>query len=416
MKVLWIAQNGGNYKQNIIKGTGGWIGALQSLILQQSDVSLGICFPHEEDYKIIHEGEITYMPYIFNTGHNIFQKLLYHLKDNNINDERYVIEQIIKRIKKFKPDVIHIWGLEFIHSAVIPYLEIPYIVHIQGLTSLYINTYCPPNFSPDDIRKSESWINNIINRGLYFEYTTFCNRAERELKIAPHVRNWIGRTDWDKVASKILSPNSSYYHCEEVMRTDFLKSQWHYHYNGVLNIQTNISDDWYKGVDVILKTAKILKKNGVDFVWNIYGIQANSKKVSYISKKINIKPDDVNVFLRGRVDAKTICDSLLKSDVYVHSSYVENSSNAIAEAMMLGVPTIAQYVGGNPTMLRDNSGILVAPNEPYEMVHSIMSMMDENMSAVFSQRALNVSALRQNNDIIVEKLLSIYDILIHNFK
>ena len=106
----------------------------------------------------------------------------------------------------------------------------------------------------------------------------------------------------------------------------------------------------------------------------------------------------------GSVDAQTIKQGLLNCDIYVHPSYIENSSNAIAEAQMTGVPVIAQHVGGNATMLKNDSGILVAPNEPYILAHKSMSVRDKNTANGYSQRALAVAKERQDRDQVISDL------------
>ena len=82
MRVLWIAQNGGNYKKGIIKGTGGWIGALQGeLVKRYLDMELGITF-ERSDYESIKEGNVAYSP-VRTTDNNDFSKgvdRLFHKK------------------------------------------------------------------------------------------------------------------------------------------------------------------------------------------------------------------------------------------------------------------------------------------------------------------------------------------------
>lgn len=410
MKVLWVAQNGGKYKSNIVKGTGGWIGALQEEILKtDSSIELGIVFPHKCDNTPLVEGNTTYFPYIMSSGTSKFEKIAYYAFRRWEKEEELCSESILRAVEQFKPDIIHIWGIEFSHAAVIPKLRCPHVVHIQGLTSLYVYTYMPPFFSENDLKRCNHWFErSILHHGEYSVYLDYQRRAQREIKYSAYVKNWIGRTDWDYEASRLLSKDSNYYHGEEVMRSDFSGEKWKYHYQGTLHVQSNISNGWYKGIDIVLKTAKILKKRHVDFEWNIYGVSRNTKIVTYISNKCDIKPEDVNVKFHGSVDGGVIVKSLLSSDVYVHPSYIENSSNAIAEAMYLGLPVIAQYVGGNPTMLKENSGILVAPNEPYSMAYYLMKLQEEKYATEYSYRALCIAKKRQDNERTVSELINIY--------
>jgi glycosyltransferase involved in cell wall biosynthesis len=217
------------------------------------------------------------------------------------------------------------------------------------------------------------------------------------------------------MASKMLSPNSNYYHCDELMRSNFSESKWTYHYDRkIVHIHSSIGTPWYKGIDVILKTAKILKEQGVSIEWNVYGLTINDAIVRYFIKRLDIKPSENGVYFRGRVDGQQICKGLLTCDVYVHPSYIENSSNAMAEAMMLGVPTIAQYVGGNKTMLKDGSGILVPPGSPYDLAYAIMEMREKKIAENYSENALKVASQRQNTNIILSDLMNIYQNIINS--
>lgn len=414
MRILWLAPNGGNYKNTTIKGTGGWIGALQSDLVQKyPDIEIGIAFEHSDD-KIVKDKNITYFP-IKITQKGRFKNALSAVMLSEKKKEQLWIERVSQIILKYSPDVVHIWGVENTYAAVIPYIKCPFVVHIQGLMSLYMYAYLPPTFSIHDIKqcdslwKPKSWIKKLLHIREIDKYQFAQYRAQRELRVSKFVNNWIGRTEWDKRASKMLSANSSYFHCDEIMRGEFEGLKWHYHYNGeVLRIQSSISEPLYKGVDVVLNTAKLLKDHGVKIEWNIYGISRKHSVLKLFIKHLGIIPENVGVNFMGHVDGKTIRNGLLNSDVYVHPAYIENSSNAIAEAMLLGTPTIAQNVGGNASMLKDNSGILVPSNEPFIMVSVIMDMMDKEKADAYSQQALIVAKNRQNTDHIVENLVSIY--------
>ncbi len=417
MRVLWIAPNGGNYKNNIVKGTGGWIGALQEeLIKKDSDLNLGISFPSSDD-KELRDGNVTYYPIKVNDTEGLIHRVRFLLSYDRMKLAKKLKEGMLKVIEDFNPDVVHIWGLENMYAILIPEIKCPFVVHIQGFMTPIYTSYFSPGFSLLNLKKMDSILNplnwgyrllNLSQIGLYKGYK---KRSEIEIDVSHYVKYWMGRTEWDRDISKLLSPNSIYFHCDEMIRSDFVDCKWQYHYDGILHIQSSISQYWYKGIDVILKTADILKKLGVQCEWNVYGIKPKHRLVKYFERSLGIKAEDVNIVFHGYVDAATIRNSLLKSDVYFHPSNIENSSNAIAEAMILGVPTIAQFVGGNPSMLKDDSGILVSQGEPYIICAALLKMIDKNVAIHYSEKALEVSRKRQNNDKIVSDLLNIYSIV-----
>ena len=417
MRILWIAPSGGKFKNKIVKGTGGWIGSLQEeLVMRAHNLKLGIAFPSTEDI-VVQEGNVTYYPIRVNSGYGrvirIWNLLFYSVK----KEELVLKTRILEIIDEFHPDVVHVWGLENNYSNVIPEIKCPFVVHIQGFISPIYNSYFSPGFSVLNLKEMDSlWRPvNILYRILKLSQTNEYKRCKRrsiiETEVASHVQFWMGRTDWDRDISKLLSPQSTYFHCNEVIRNDFDGNKWDYHFDGILHIHSSISQYWYKGIDVILKTAATLKKYGEQFEWNVYGVKPGHRLVSYFERSLGIKACEVGVIFHGYVDGSIIKKSLLECDVYVHPSNIENSSNAIAEAMMLGVPVVAQYVGGNPSMLKNGSGVLVSQGEPLIMTAAIKKMKIKDFAVDISNKALEVSNSRQNKERTVEDLLRIYSIV-----
>lgn len=413
MRVMWIAPNGGNFSNDKVKGTGGWIGALETALTEvYPDLEFGICFlcaPELAKGNVV-RGNVTYIPLANDSGRNPLKKLwLRYTRDEQKHAEDNAL-LIAQKVDEYKPDIVHIWGIENSYALAIKHLtSYPLVVHIQGLTSNYYYYY-PGGYGVKDAAKIDGWINRyILKRGMVHDYKSFIKRKDNELAIAPIVKNWIGRTDWDHDMSQMLSPGSRYFHCDELMRGDFSGVKWQYRYDGKkIVITSTVSDIWYKGFDIVVKTAKLLRSLGHEIEWNVYGISDNSKIERYICRKEDVIPKEVGIVLHGYVDGTTIRNGLLASDMYVHPSYLENSSNAIAEAMMLGLPVIANNIGGNASMLRDDSGILVPANEPYALAHAIISMTDVDTARLYSDRAMAVGQSRQNNAKVIADLYEIY--------
>src|SRR5262249_41440467 len=69
---------------------------------------------------------------------------------------------------------------------------------------------------------------------------------------------------------------------------------------------------------------------------------------------------------------------LCQTDLFVLPSHSEGFSNALLEAMSLGLPCIACCVGGNLDAIQHNiSGLLVAPKHPFDLAHAILTLAND---------------------------------------
>ena len=414
MRVAWIAPNGGNFTLNKLKGTGGWISSLETALLESTeDVELGIIFCHSEKLQPIVHDKVTYYPVHRPLESNVRKLYNRWFRDEEKFEDRLVL-QIADYVTQFKPDVVHVWGCENFYIKVLRYINCPSVVHIQGLASSIIQYYLPNGVGVSDIASQDNILDRyILKRGNLYGYKSFVRQVATEKEMAKYITNWIGRTEWDKASAYCLAPRANYYHCDELMRTEFYENQWQYHYNGKLIIQSSISDAWYKGVDIVLRTAQTLKSLGVDFEWNVYGVTELSATVCFFAKKYNINPKDVNIRLHGYVSADVIAKGLLDSDVYVHPSYIENGCNAVQEAMCLGTPTISQCVGGVKSTLASDAGILVQSNDSSVMAFSIIQMRNKDVAEGYSTRGRSIAIKRHDRESVVKELIEIYNAIIN---
>lgn len=88
------------------------------------------------------------------------------------------------------------------------------------------------------------------------------------------VKNYIGRTDWDRGCVMKSNPDAAYFQLEEVMRPQFYANAGKWKGLDPDNplIVTTISEAPFKGMDLVLRTADVLvRKYGRKFRWVVYG-------------------------------------------------------------------------------------------------------------------------------------------------
>lgn len=412
MRILWIGNSGLYVPNNSCGGGyngGGWVASVQKELMKTNDITLAIAFCKDgEPQKVIQNG-VTYYP-VPNHTKSKKDKIIDLWKIKDVTRDEilwpYYEEKFRNIIEDFKPDVIHIFGSELYQNlAALVTDGIPTILHIQGILSECIFNLLPPSVS-----KWQYYMSGKGLKGKYhnYQYLAYWHRSvHREkaiLKAVPHV---IGRTDWDRQTLAVLNPKAEYHYGGEILRDVFYEDKKRVLPSKVV-ISTTISAPLYKGYDVILKVANILKNEiGLDFEWNVYG----NVQPEFMEKHTGLKHENLNVNLKGVATAEQLRDALVNSTLYFHSSYIENSPNSVGEAQLIGVPVVASRVGGTDSMVEHGkTGFLYPVTDPYMAAYYIKRLIEkqeENIS--MGKVAREVALVRHDKQAIVENLLKIYD-------
>jgi len=248
-------------------------------------------------------------------------------------------------------------------------------------------------------------------RGSYNEYFTFRKRAEREAILIQNCKYFIGRTSFDKRIVSLLSPNSTYFHCEEFIRREFFEKQWNFPLQNEVTCVSILKGTSYKGIDLLVEALMILKKYSTfSFIFKICGVSANEEIIKIIKKKYKKGINFLNIEFLGKLNTDDLVKQLCNSNFYIHPSYIENSPNSVCEAMALGMPVIATNVGGVSTLLTDETeGILVQEGEPYSMAGAIVELINNyEYAKLLGKNARERSINRHDPNKIVNRMLDIY--------
>jgi len=413
MRVLWITESPSKY-QVLKSGYNGrgWIESLQSLIEIVPEIDqLGVAFSHPTDSIKLTKEKVTYYPILKSKSKNkIYWVIDNWLKSNNYMTEKLQLAQIIK---DFKPDLIHIFGTESWLCQAIEMTDIPSVVHLQGILQPILNSYMPVGISNYDLIRSH-WGRFIKGYGPFHDKKYFEAATSREYNYFKKIDVFMGRTDWDRSISSFLSPSSTYFHVDEVLRDAFYNApQWKNYKEKKILITSTLSDSPYKGLDLVIKTARLLIKEKVDFEWRIIGINNYSTYAQILAQKFNVKYQSIQVYLLGVKNAEEIIDLLLQTTMYVHTSYIDNSPNSLCEALLMGVPAISTNVGGISSLIEDgNDGLLVPPNDPYLLASKITQLSrNEQLLERISKQARNRAQKRHSKENIVDQVISTYKYL-----
>jgi glycosyltransferase involved in cell wall biosynthesis len=136
-----------------------------------------------------------------------------------------------------------------------------------------------------------------------------------------------------------------------------------------------------KGIRTVIETAKNLPKD-IDLL-----IIGDGPEKSFVIE--SIKNYENIHYLGYQPKEKTI--SLIRgSKLLIQPSIAEGISSTLLEAMACNTPVIATNIGGNVELFNNNSGILIEPKNPEELLNKIIFLInDEEKLAKISKLALS---------------------------
>ena len=329
--------------------------------------------------------------------------------------------------EKVSPDVVHIIGTEREHNYSLFKIvgSNKCIISITGIVG-----ECAKNYFAG-MKKTEYGkvsLGDFIRRtSIRKEKKLFEKWSVTEKKLIKEGKFFMGRTEFDKSYIEQLNPNARYYYCSEVLNDSFYNDRWDG--NKVIKYSIFVSQASYplKGFHTLLKAMPLVLEKYPESVCFVAGANITKsdsiidkiKKTSY-SKYISklIKTFDLNKHIKflGPLSSKQMKEQYEKCNVFVLPSHIENSSNALGEAMSLGMPIVASFVGGTPSLVEHNKSAFLFPcNDERMLAYYICKIFDEEESArLLGESAYQSSKYRFNRDEILNQTLCAYKELVEN--
>jgi glycosyltransferase involved in cell wall biosynthesis len=385
----------------------GWIDSLIQYVETNGDFEKVICFLSTKD-EIWRRNNITFIS-LKSFGYNHLVKLGINLSGKlrkKVSNDR-----ISKVILEYQPDIIQVFGTEGSFSQVQFLTTIPVVYHIQGLINPLKNMFFPPGVAAIKFQLSRFFfMNSIRGNNPYFDYKRLIEQGNREAFLLKRLNFAMGRTHWDEMILKTFNPKLDYFHVEEVLRTEFYKElPLKSNESSVFTIISTISPSTYKGIDVILKVAELLKEHSqIKFRWLLIGISQNSKIYNYFVQQHGKRIPEIQCL--GVLSANDVVKNLDQSSIYVHPSLMENSSNAVCEAQMRGLPVVAFDIGGMSSIVENNkNGFLIPFYGIFEMFDAIVTLnRNVKIRNKISVDAREIALRRHNPQNILNSIKLVY--------
>lgn len=406
MNILWITNTVfpeamallvGN--KNDLKSSGGWMVAGAESLISNENICLAVA-------SIANVTELTRLQ-----GNKIDYYLIPKGAGNNHVNHDY--EVYFKRINdEFRPDVTHIHGTEFSHG--LAFVEAcgaeHVVVSIQGVCA-EIGKHYLDGLSCRDVVKNITF-RDLIKGTPFAEKKSWIKRGEYERSLLRKVKHVIGRTDWDHAFVWAINNNIIYHNCNETLRPEFYSGCWQYDKCRPHTIF--VSQAYYpiKGLHQIIKALPLILREYPDAKIRIagndvleYGIKHRTSYFEYLRTLIKEKKLHDCIHFCGPLSAEEMKQEYLSANVFVCPSSIENSSNALCEAILLGVPVLASHVGGLSTIMEGQQHNLYRFGDVEILALKICSIFSNKEK---QSNCINLARQRHNAEANTNILLDIY--------
>lgn len=384
----------------------GWLDGAFSDVMLAGEHELTIFYPQKGTAGVEHSSGRGFEAYGFawSTGNKREQKTTRALFIEVLNSQ--------------KPDVIHIFGSEnefgelMAKAASDCGLLGRTAVSIQGLVSVCYRQFMP-GFSDAWLKRRT--LSEIKNRcSLYEQRESYRRRGESEERLIASVHHIIGRTRWDEGCCRLMNPDIVYHHVGESLRPEFYcfppnrdaASHRLYFSQGSKPIKA-----MYRLVEALPAVRRVVPDVKV-VVAGSNGLRTDPLRGLSYDRYLAERMDRLGVrnhfeFV-GSLGPSEVVAQMAGCSAFVSTSSIENSPNSMGEAMMMGLPCVATFVGGAPDVAEHGKEALFVPFNETELLADalIRVLIDESFAEDLAiagrKRALLNHSRAANRDALLQ--------------
>ena len=305
---------------------------------------------------------------------------LYNLYNQSRNKDKSFYQSIIKYgpLLLDKPDIIHIqWAKEIEDWIWLKTFDIKIVLSLRGT---HINT---SPLSDEDL-------------------------SEKYIKYFPDISKFHCVSDAImKIAKKYcLQPINALtiYSGVDLNRIKNLKLK--HVDNNNLKILSVGRDHWKKGYNYSILAVSHLKKEGIDFQYEI--IAKESEENQFLINQLELKNQ---VMFKGNLDHDDVLKEMGSSDILILPSVEEGIANVVLEAMAIGLPVISTNCGGMSEVIKNGeNGFLIDYRNPIQIFNAIkvyMTLTESEKSRILINARRTIET-QHNLDNSIDKFSELY--------
>ncbi|MBN1127101.1 MAG: glycosyltransferase family 4 protein [Sedimentisphaerales bacterium] len=424
MRILWLVNDPLPDLAAILGITattgGGWLTALSQGLSSEESIELGIAsrVPYGKPLDISLKGIRYFTVPAPRKGFG----LLYPT-----NDMLFRYQEIVDQ---FSPDVIHVHGTEWYGGLVTVgnRMGYPTIVSLQGLIDHHRRHFLG-QLGFFDILRSRTLKEWLMFGGLWRQRWQWSRRAIVEREIIRGHQIFDGRTLWDRAQLRRLNPDALYFQCQRVVRQEFFKREWFLSTVNRHTIFTSSASYPLKGFHVLVRAVAILRREFPDVRVRVplasFKVPTDKNDLfaqmrgdgysNYLAGLIDKLDVGNHIVPLGQLSGEEMANEMEHAHVFALSSFVENSPNAMAEALTVGVPSVVSLAGGIPSLIDDGRDALgFPPGDEAVLAEQIRHIFhDDSLAIQLSRAGRETARLRHSPEAIVQRMVEIYRAVAH---
>lgn len=416
VKVLWICGIVMNDFTDVFqikhKPFTGWLESLLPEIEHEADIEIGFCFPIYDETRM-RDG-------MFHRHH------VYSFHGKDIADASYRAQMradFVRAFQDFQPDVVTLWGTEKVLAeealAACKVLGIVdrLLVRLQAIMA----TYAEHSLLgiPAQYLEPVNGKNNLLEWQAHIRMM-----GEQEAQLLQQAKYVCDKSEAGRFYTRRVAPEADFTYCDNILREPF------YEYAGMWRLEECTSHEILisqahtprKGLHVLLRAMALVRQRYPDVRLRIAGVNireqyekacADGGAEGYLAFIFDLLKEldlENRVEFLGMLDAAQMAQAYRSAHVSVTPSLEENKANAICEAMMVGTPTVASFVGGNVDAIHHGVDGLFFPNGDELMLAGFLCKIfaDDALATRLSRAATKTALARHDKQKIKETYCELY--------
>jgi glycosyltransferase involved in cell wall biosynthesis len=405
MRVLWFtnapmpAVNDRMGRANV--GSGYWMSSLLEHLIRTPGLALDIVTAHPglRDDRFVQDG-VTY----FVIGQPRFQSI-FSCRESDLRE-------CVKIVLRQDPDLIHVHGSERFYGLIGARKLAPHpcVVSLQGFLAPCLNAFFG-SLSPGDFWRSLRLVETATRRGLLWRYWDYRAGVRQEEEILAGNTSFIGHTHWDRMYLHSRNPAARYHYVQDMLRRPFYAARWDIAGCERYSILfTNIGEP-RRGTEVLLRALPLLRREFPAARLRLAGEFRERRGYDrFLLRAIAEAGLSEAVDFLGYLDANAMAHELCRTNVFAIPSYIENGSNALCEAMLVGAPCVAAYTSGILSNVEHgHTGLLFPPGDAVLLAESIARLFrDDDLAGRLGRAARAAASERHAPQRVISQLLNAY--------